>query len=88
MVAEDAMEPLEALLVVLAVAVAFALLYLVGRHEVVRRKLTCPRTGVTANVDVVQRYHEPTQPVRVRSCDLLPDPKKVDCSQDCLAQQA
>ena len=70
---------------VLAVlSVFFALVYTLGRNEVVNRNLTCPRDRSAADVEVVQRYGRPDKPVRVRTCSRLSDPRKVDCGQDCL----
>lgn len=71
-----------------AVTVTFLVLFLALRNEVVRRKLFCPLKKDTAEVDVVQRYQNPTKPIRVKACNLLADPKRVDCGQACLHQPA
>ncbi len=80
------MEPLERLVLLGALGVFFAAMYFIGRNELRKRRLACPRSGASAKVDVVQRYEKPDVPVRVKSCDLLPDPNKVDCEQECLEQ--
>lgn len=77
------METLSGLLVLAALTALFSSLIVLGRNELVKRRLTCPRDGTEAKVDVVQRYHA-DDPVRVRSCDHLRDPKNVDCDQGCL----
>ena len=78
------MELTELLLVLLAATVLCLAATFLGRNEVVRRKLRCPRTNTIANVDVVRGYCKPTESVRVKSCTLLPNPAKVDCDQRCL----
>ena len=78
------MNATEAWLLIGAVLVLFFSLYLVVRNEIVRRRLVCPRTGATADVEILRRSEGRHQPVRVRSCSLFDDPKRVDCEQDCL----
>ena len=78
------METTEAWLLISAVLVVFFALYLVVRNEIVRRRLVCPRTGATAEVEVVRRSEGRHKPVRVRSCSLFADPKRVECEQDCI----
>ena len=68
----------------LAIFGAYALTRYFGRNETVHGRLTCPRTGSVADVEVVQRYAQPDEPVRVKACSLLPRPTHVDCGQDCL----
>lgn len=67
-----------------AVVLLFAIVYLAARNEVVRRKLVCPRSGTIADVEVVRRYEKPDREVRVRSCSLFADPRRVECAGDCL----
>lgn len=74
------------LIVIGAVSAYFAVMYALGRNEVEVHELTCPRTGTVAKTSVVQRYHRPDRPQRVKRCDVLPNPSKVDCEQDCLKQ--
>jgi len=78
------METTEAWLLIVAVLVVFLALYLVVRNEIVRRRLICPRTGATADVELVRRSEGVNKPVRIRSCSLFADPKRVECDQDCL----
>lgn len=78
------MDPQAALAVLIAIVTVYALANFLGRFEVVRGRVACPETGSVAEVEVVQRYAKPDEPVRVRSCSLLPVPKRVDCGQDCL----
>ena len=66
------------------VAVAFAALYFLGRNETVRRVLTCPLRKISAEIQIVQRYQRPDKPVRVKTCSLFADPRRVDCSQACI----
>jgi hypothetical protein len=78
------METTEAWLLIGAVLVVFFALYLVVRNEIVRRRLVCPRTGATAEVELVRRSEGRHKPVRVLSCSLFADPRQVDCGQDCI----
>ena len=71
-----------------AVTAAFLVLYFVMRNERVRRLLSCPVKHETAEVELVQRYQKPDQPVRVTRCSLLEDPTKVDCGQACIHNPA
>jgi hypothetical protein len=65
-------------------ALVFAVALLLTRNEVMKRRLRCPRDGRDAKVGVVLRWGDPKRTVGVRSCDLLPNPRKVDCDQACL----
>ena len=69
-----------------AVAAYFAVMTILGRNEVVKYDLTCPRTGTVAKTSIVQRYHRSDRPQRVKTCSVLPNPSKVDCEQGCLKQ--
>jgi len=71
-----------------AVTAAFLVLYFVMRNERVRRVLRCPVKHEAAEVELVQRYQKPDQPVRVTRCSLLDDPTHVDCSQACIHHPA
>jgi len=68
------------------VLVLFALLYITLRHEIVRRKVTCPRTGAAAEVEVVRRSDGRQRRVRIRSCNLFDEPRRLTCEQDCLSR--
>lgn len=81
------MDTFHGLVVLAALTVLFTSLMLLGRNQLVRRRLRCPRDGDEAQVDVVERYTG-SDPVRVRSCDHLANPKRVDCDQGCLEQCA
>lgn len=72
--------------VLFSVIVVFAVLFAFMRNERVRRRLFCPVKKATAEVDLVQRYHEPEHPLRIKACDLLRHPKRVDCGQACIHQ--
>ena len=63
--------------------IVFAAL-VVTRNEVTKRKLVCPHKGTTAELGVQRSSFWPTKRVRIRSCDQLPDPERVDCDQACL----
>lgn len=78
------MEPMDGLVVLGVLTLYFSVMYALGRNEVEKRELTCPHTGTTAHVDVVQRYRQRWRPVRVKSCDLLGDSERIDCEQGCL----
>lgn len=78
------MHPADSLYLVGAVLLLFAAVYLAARNEVVRKKLVCPRSGAVADVDVVRRSEKPEREIRVRSCSLFADPRRVECSGDCL----
>lgn len=75
-------------IVLIPIAVVFTVAMIVGRNEIVKRKLRCPHTNEVADVDVARRSLRPSKLVRVESCSLLPDPKHVDCDQECLKQGA
>lgn len=74
--------------VLLPIAAVAVVLLLLMRNEVVRRLLACPVKHAEAEVRVVQRYREPSKPVRIKSCSLLEDPERIDCSQACIRQPA
>lgn len=57
---------------------------IITRNELTKRRLVCPHKGEAAEVEVQRRHFLPTDDVRVKSCDLLPDPKNVDCDQACM----
>ena len=78
------METVEAAVLILAVLAVFGAIFFVARNETIKRRLLCPRTGAMAEIEVLRRYEEPKRPIRVRSCTLFPDPRKVTCEQDCL----
>jgi len=67
-----------------AVLLLFAIIYLVARNEIVRRRIVCPRLGSVAEVEVVRRFETPAHEIRVRSCSLFADPHHVECEGDCL----
>jgi len=71
-------------IILVPIALVFLAAMIVGRNEIVKRRLTCPRNGLPAEVDLVRRSLRPRHLVRIESCSLLPDPRKVDCGQDCL----
>ena len=75
-------------IVLIPIALVFIVAMIVGRNEIVKRKLRCPRTGSIADVEVKRRSLRPSKLVGVESCDLLPDPKQIDCKQECLKQGA
>ena len=77
------METTEALLAIAAVLATFAAVYFVARNHIVRRNLVCPRTGATAEVELVRRSEGRRKPVRIRACSLFADRHRVDCEQDC-----
>jgi len=54
------------------------------RNELAKRRLACPHKGTSAELEVQRRHFWPTDRVRIKSRDLLPDPEKVDCDQACL----
>ncbi len=72
------------LLVLLGITAVFGTMVWFGRNERVRQRRTCPRSGASAEVEVIQRYQNVEKPVRVERCDQLPDPARVDCDQKCL----
>ena len=75
-------------IVLIPIAVVFTVAMIVGRNEIVKRKLRCPRTDTIADVEVKRRSLRPSKQVGVESCSLLPDPTHVDCAQECLEQKA
>jgi len=77
---------MEVLLLVVGVLLLFGLLYFTLRFETVRRKVTCPRSGAAADVEVVRRSDGRQQPMRIRSCSLFDEPTRLECEQDCLSR--
>lgn len=73
-------------LVLIPVLLVFVLGWILGRHELVERRLVCPRTRTVEEVGVVQRCGQPDHPVGVASCSLLPEGERVDCDLGCLEQ--
>lgn len=57
---------------------------IITRNELAKRRLTCPHKGEPAEVEVQRRHFLPTDRVRIKSCDLLPDSEEVDCDQACV----
>ena len=82
------MEITSTLLVVGAILLLFCAVYFTARNETVKRSLTCPRSGAVAEVEILQRYEGREKPLKVKSCSLFEDPKRIDCDQDCLAPLA
>lgn len=78
------MTPFGAIVVIAAVLVGFCAVYFAARNETVWRHVVCPLKGKPAEVEVVRRFEGRKKPVRIRSCDLLDDPRKVTCAQHCL----
>lgn len=76
----------EVLLLVVGVLVLFGLLYVILRNEIVWRKVTCPRSGASAEVEVVRRSDGLQRPLRIRSCSLFDEPRRLTCEQDCLSR--
>jgi hypothetical protein len=74
--------------VLFIIVLTFLVLFPFMRNERVHRLLTCPRKNTPAKVELVQRYHNPSKPIRITSCNLLSDPKRVDCGQDCIKSTA
>ena len=76
------------LFVLVPITAIFVVAMIVGRNELVKRKLACPRNGMTADVDVVRRYFSPPRLMDIKRCSLLANPKKIDCEQECLRPSA
>ena len=82
------MTSIEALIVVACVVGLFVAIYFVARNVLLRRRLQCPYSGETADVQVLHRgEHGDGEALGVKSCSLLPDPAEVDCDQACLASE-
>jgi hypothetical protein len=71
-------------IVLIPISILFLGCMILGRNEIVRRTLTCPRTGGAADVEIVRRSLRPAKLVGIRSCTLLADPRRIDCGQACL----
>ena len=78
------MDVTSALIVLGAVLLLFGAVYFTARNEIVKVRLACPQRDTVADIDLKRRYEEPRKPVKVKSCNLLPDPANVDCGQDCI----
>ena len=81
------MDATSGLTVLAVLSIFFALVYWLGRNELVKRHVACPRDRTSAEIDVVQRYARADKPVRITRCSRLPNPDKVDCGQECLYSQ-
>jgi hypothetical protein len=73
-------------IVLIPITLIFVVVMIVGRNEIVKRRLTCPHKGTPADIEVLRRSLSPGTILRAKSCSLLPDPNKVDCGQECLKQ--
>jgi len=72
------------LLVLIPIAAVFVVAMILGRNELVKRRIACPHKRMDADVEVKQRYRKPTDPVGIERCSLLDDPKHVTCDEACL----
>ena len=72
-------------IVLIPITLIFLAAVVVGRNMLVKRRLRCPRRKRDADVAFVAREWKSSELVRVKSCDLLKDPKKIDCDQECLS---
>jgi hypothetical protein len=70
--------------VLLGVTLVFLTGMLLARNERWKRRLVCPSTGTVEDQRVVHRFGREDHPVRVTSCSLFPNAKRVGCSQDCI----
>ena len=70
--------------VLIPIAVIFVVAMVIGRNELVKRKLDCPRKKKTAEVELLRRSLWPSKLVRVKRCSLLEAPTKINCDQECL----
>ncbi|MFN0009377.1 MAG: hypothetical protein ACKVXR_15845 [Planctomycetota bacterium] len=82
------MDVTSAFAVIVGLSVFFAVVYALGFNERVKKRLVCPNTGLSADVEIARRYDEPHREVRVESCSLLPRPNHVDCGQACLKRDS
>ena len=73
-------------IILVPITLIFVACMILGRNELVRRRLACPGHGRIADVSVVQRAGRPDKPVDVTLCSLLPGAKKIDCDRACLKQ--
>jgi hypothetical protein len=63
----------------------FVLVYFLVRNAVVKKKLVCPVRGNTVEVEFLrQGFHGEGPPLRVVSCSAFPNPRKLECKQECL----
>ena len=74
--------------VLIPISIVFIVAMILGRNELVKRRLACPRTGSAAEVELLRRSLRPSKLVRIESCSLLADPRRIDCGQECLKQGA
>ena len=72
------------LIALIPITALFVVGMVVGRNELVRRRLACPHKGERADVKLLRRYMSPAKLLRIKRCDLLEDPTRVDCDQECL----
>ena len=76
---------METLISLAAIVVLALVVYFAVRHTVVKRHLLCPREQKCVDVEQVRRgFHGEGKAVRVKSCTVFDDPKKVECDQECL----
>ncbi|MBI4602771.1 MAG: hypothetical protein HY721_12510 [Planctomycetes bacterium] len=76
------MGPFEAIAAVLAL---FALLCVAGRNHCDRRNVTCPTRKRPVELLVLQRgCHPGGKALKVKSCSVFADPRRLECGQECL----
>lgn len=72
------------LFALIPITAVFVVGMIVGRNELVKRRLACPHKGQRADVKLLRRYMNPAKLVGIKRCDLLEDPTRIDCDQECL----
>lgn len=73
--------------ILVPIALVFLVAMFLGRNVIVRRRLTCPRTGGPAEVELLQRSLT-DRVLGIESCDRLANPRRVDCGELCVHRSA
>jgi len=71
--------------IVLIPIFALFLVGMIASHVIrERHNLKCPHKEIDAQVDLQRPSFPPAAPLRIKRCNLLADPEKIDCDQECL----
>ena len=81
----NALNVLNILVPLAGITAFFVLVYFLVRNAVMKRKIVCPESGKTVEVEFLRKgFHGDGPPLRVVGCSAFPNPRKLDCKQECL----
>ena len=79
------MSALNVLIPLAGITAIFILVYYLVRNAIVKSNLICPVRGNTVEVEFLRSgFHGEGPPLKVVSCSAFPNPRKLDCGQECL----